>query len=1248
MPDPRPAAQSQAGLAGAPIGMGVPMDESGKGGKEFDLQQLFKPLLLLLLTALFVQQLPLSGRRPAADKDRPAPLGIRVDARLWADPFDAPRRDSLSSVPHDTGFADFGGQIAAHIADPLGSRPLLFLGVMLDGGPYAENVESRRRTRYAVISGLSVSGYEPEDPEHLRYLRFPDPYRLYDPWQKRVLSHDERQFPDVVPYEWFRPARPSGGAPASDVPAVLVLWLDESGLGSRPLEKLGVLHNQLRLLPLKSIYRCPHPDKDDATRWLCRPSARPSLVEEQVNAVLAEIDRSGSDGTTANASWRDLQRFLTEFDGVDGVPLASLSSYLRFLPLAESIEELSRAAAGTKGTDDRQKATISCELPGDSLLFPLLGIRATGFIDALAARLKVAAAAAACTVESPHDAGAPLSPLFDRSNYRFEIVGPASSGQLSAMIRNLRELPPQASAEGRNRQVPVRFFSAMASADERALLGRSGADAHAAGISELFARWNIPFYRTLVPDDRLAETIREELERRGVPTASRENPIVLISEWDNTYAQMLRTTFCEKLYSPQRGDHPAARNSVQYGLCRKFAYSYLRGIDGEGAPRPVGVASETSARGAGAALDRALASAAPTELSFGDDQMDYLSRIAEDIASHDAYLRRGSPSGAIRAIGLLGSDVYDKLMILRVLRKHFHDVLFFTTDLDARLLGENGTEQVTRNLIIASSYGLQLRNSLQKDIPPFRSSHQTAYFLATQMAVADLNDPLGPGWLQQADAGYWLEPHLFEVGRSRFIPLVQPESTDKAGAACSSVPACLSQRENIAPQVTRAESPAPILWRLGAVLLIVLATAGAWYGAGFHVMRSPRRNAPVSGAGRIGYTAFATVALLAVLGYAAWCSEEPLDGLQGVSIWPTEFIRLAAFAMVLLYFWPGTVQWLDGLRADLVTRGLIPEAVPPWPARTVFDCLYSTRFWLAVLVAGGALLGLQVSSEFQGVGRVELLAIPAVLAACALGENLSHRIWRLPNGQAEDPVSLTGRLHDWFVDGNHDRRVVVFMLGFIAVSMALMVVFGLPYVPYRGTVAKWADRIVLDSIVIAFQGMTALVIEAVRLSCRYLRQLDRISEAAARREGAPPDDGPSVHWTVIQFAGLITRHANRLIGYPFIVATLLVLSRVRLFDDWSFPIGLSIVFALCFGFLLAAAWTMRREAYALRQGVLDRLAAGGAPDPVVVHRPMAAMVEAYREGAYAPLLQRPVFRGLLLLVTGGSAEFLFPLLFNLF
>ena len=40
------------------------------------------------------------------------------------------------------------------------------LAVMVPGGPYAENQEWRLRSRYALMAGLSASGYSPVDPEH--------------------------------------------------------------------------------------------------------------------------------------------------------------------------------------------------------------------------------------------------------------------------------------------------------------------------------------------------------------------------------------------------------------------------------------------------------------------------------------------------------------------------------------------------------------------------------------------------------------------------------------------------------------------------------------------------------------------------------------------------------------------------------------------------------------------------------------------------------------------------------------------------------------------------------------------------------------------------------------------------------------------------------------------------------------------------------------------------------------------------
>ena len=106
------------------------------------------------------------------------------------------------------------------------------------------------------------------------------------------------------------------------------------------------------------------------------------------------------------------------------------------------------------------------------------------------------------------------------------------------------------------------------------------------------------------------------------------------------------------------------------------------------------------------------------------------------------------------AIGVLGSDVYDKLLVLRALRDEFPTAWFFTTDLDARLL-HAGEIEWTRNLIVAAHFGLALRNEMQGEIAPFRDSYQTAIFLSTQVAVR-----------AQGVYGLPLQPRMFEIGRT--------------------------------------------------------------------------------------------------------------------------------------------------------------------------------------------------------------------------------------------------------------------------------------------------------------------------------------------------------------------------------------------------------------------------------------------------------------------------------------------------
>src|SRR5512146_1888393 len=120
----------------------------------------------------------------------------------------------------------------------------------------------------------------------------------------------------------------------------------------------------------------------------------------------------------------------------------------------------------------------------------------------------------------------------------------------------------------------------------------------------------------------------------------------------------------------------------------------------------------------------------------GTSQLDYVRALVARI--HD------EGEGA-RAIGILGTDPYDALLIIKALRPFFPHAIFFTVDLDARHLHPSEYKS-TRNMVIASPFGLQLEGGLQRDVPPFRSSYQTsAYFAALQAVQHVVCRPDGQG-----------------------------------------------------------------------------------------------------------------------------------------------------------------------------------------------------------------------------------------------------------------------------------------------------------------------------------------------------------------------------------------------------------------------------------------------------------------------------------------------------------------------
>src|SRR5262249_59930404 len=111
-------------------------------------------------------------------------------------------------------------------------------------------------------------------------------------------------------------------------------------------------------------------------------------------------------------------------------------------------------------------------------------------------------------------------------------------------------------------------------------------------------------------------------------------------------------------------------------------FRYPRGLDGK---TPGGSPPESKSGGEKPGGDGA-GPWEPLERAEGPAQVDYLRRLAAHAREVPSDPGDGSSGGEVRAIGVLGSDVYDKSLVLRAFRREFPKAVFFTTDLDARML----------------------------------------------------------------------------------------------------------------------------------------------------------------------------------------------------------------------------------------------------------------------------------------------------------------------------------------------------------------------------------------------------------------------------------------------------------------------------------------------------------------------------------------------------------------------------------
>jgi hypothetical protein len=334
----------------------------------------------------------------------------------------------------------------------------------------------------------------------------------------------------------------------------------------------------------------------------------------------------------------------------------------------------------------------------------------------------------------------PFTPVFD-------VLGPDNSGTLHQMVleaKEYRDKPPPCLAT-------TNIYSNQASAAEsRLLYGLRELGEHPTcgnlieqAVDRQGSGNHVTFQRINILDKEIVDSLWQELDRHGVKKNEKNHPVAIISEEDTYYARALSSTFCD----------PDANGQT---ISNVYSYTYLRGIDGK---LPSKAKDDKESSDIPKSIDEnSKPSSQPRERMEGVSQADDIRRLAEKLQKFE---KRGG-SASLKAVGLLGSDVYDKLELLKALRPMLPEAIFFTNNLDARL-GHPDELIETHNLIVVSARDLALENDQNplssekyQRFPPFRDSAQTALFEATLTAM---------GYLRPGDPAIPKSPLIFEIGR---------------------------------------------------------------------------------------------------------------------------------------------------------------------------------------------------------------------------------------------------------------------------------------------------------------------------------------------------------------------------------------------------------------------------------------------------------------------------------------------------
>lgn len=852
------------------------------------------------------------------------------------------------------------------------------------------------------------------------------------------------------------------------------------------------------------------------------------------------------------------------------------------------------------------------------------------------------------------------------NGFRVKILGPQGSDTLLAMLQHTSEWA-EASGQGAPAQSGQRqatggarpsgrpavdsvpgldLYDYSATADPAALCretGDKGCRTHKDWVAWKFRQAGISFSRATATDDVLARAISAELTRRGIHPGSAH--VALISEWDTFYGRKLPETFARCLSVGSNGalcDERRTDDQINQRTNSWLSrYSYLRGLDGQtpAAETPTQpshpatsdpTTTKTSANAPGNLL---------SETAQGEGQGDYLARLATELRRQDERLRNQGGDG-IRAVGVLGSDLYDKLVVLQAAKAALPRALFFTTDLDERLISP--TRQLsTVNLIVASGLGLSLRHHLQQDVPPFRGSYQTAAFLATLMAACKAGNASADTASNCTDSGSataasdWFErASTYEIGRSRPIELPQRED----GPATSRPGDCATgsgQVDVFACGSILPNDPPPSV-STPRLLGLAFLEAGAALALLVFLLRLAMGSQHVAAEWVFAALLAAAVAAIQLLHPGLFAPIDVSLLFQGVSLWPSICVQLLSVAFgvaVIFKIRRSSNENLSKLRTRLRMSETLEELEGKRRSFRLLDALpFGVRPWKA-------------KSGSNGEAKHE----------------------------AGDPDDALARFWTRYLDyGRHHMQFyrVVALTGLgLGAAWAVYLAFPWPS-PTAGAMTHAIYNAVAFADALMTLAVTFYVADVMLFSRLFVREAFardnpapvwplRAKEAFAKlslhAEYAPNSETQDALVTTTMTIAYVSERTTCItpfIYYPFIMIAISVISHSPVlgpptFGPWAIAIeAISLLAAFISAIALRSAAEDARAETVRHINILkwQELNAGSSPESRERLDMLIERVTALREGAFSPLSQQPVVRALLLPLASYGSTLLLSIL----